>query len=421
MSIASPCNLPLPRRSLRGVGIAVVALAALGLPTALVVTSIVMPMPVWAQPREGKDSSKDAPAAKAALTVTTVAPQRSTLAQTLAANGSVAAWQETIIGAETQGLRLVEVAAQVGDRVKRGQVLARLSSETLSADVEATRANLAEAVAAVEEAAANAERARQLQSSGAISTQQIQQFTTLEATARARAQALRARLRADQVRLAQTRIVAPDDGVISARGATVGAVAQPGQELFRLIRAGRLEWRAEVPATELARLTPGTVARVTPAGGEAVQGTVRMVAPTVDAATRNGIVYVDLPQPGSARAGMFARGEFEFGTSQGLTLPQSAVLLRDGFSYVLKVDGDSKTRLVKVTTGRRVADRVEIVSGLDAQSNVVASGAGFLSDGDTVRVVNAAAPAATVTAPATTAPAKPAPPSAPPSAPAPSR
>jgi HlyD family secretion protein len=206
--------------------------------------------------------------------------------------------------------------------------------------------------------------------------------------------------------------------VVSARGATVGAVAQPGQELFRLIRSGRLEWRAEVPATELARLSPGTVARVTPAGGQAVQGTVRMVAPTVDAATRNGIVYVDLPQPGTARAGMFARGEFEFGSSQGLTLPQSAVLLRDGFSYVFRVDGENKTRMVKVTTGRRVADRVEIVSGLDAQAIVVASGAGFLSDGDTVRVVSAAAPANPAPAPATAAPTKPA---APPSAPTPSR
>ncbi len=206
--------------------------------------------------------------AQASLSVTLTSPVSGSLPQRLSANGSIAAWQEVIVGAETQGLRIVEVNAQVGERVKRGQLLARLSSDTLAADVAASRANIAEAEAAMQEAQANADRARQLQSSGAISAQQIQQYTTLEATARARASALRARLRADEVRLGQTRIVASDEGVISARTAVVGAVAQPGQELFRLIRGARLEWRAEVPASELSRLSTGTKVRVTPAGAE---------------------------------------------------------------------------------------------------------------------------------------------------------
>jgi HlyD family secretion protein len=119
-----------------------------------------------------------------------------------------------------------------------------------------------------------------------------------------------------------------------------------------------------------------------------------MVAPTVDSATRNGIVYVDLAPSRDARAGMFARGEFDIGQGQGLTLPQSAVLLRDGFSYVLRVGPDSKVSETKVAVGRRVGDRVEITSGLDANVRVVASGGGFLSDGDTVRVVDGPAPAA---------------------------
>lgn len=330
---------------------------------------------------------------KTALTVNLTSPQPTSLPQIISANGSVAAWQEAIIGAEAQGLRLLEVRAQVGDRVKRGQLLARLSSDTLAADVAATRASVAEAQATVEEARANAERARQLQASGAISAQQIQQYTTLEATARARASALRARQRADEVRLSQTRILAPDEGVISARLATVGAVVAPGQELFRLIRGARLEWRADVPASELARLSPGASVRVTPSGGETVLGKVRTVAPTVDASTRNGVVYVDLPQPGSARPGMFARGEFDVGTLNGLTLPQGAVLLRDGFAYVFRVGSDGKVIQTKVATGRRMGDRIEITSGLDAQARVVASGVGFLSDGDSVRVVTVATPA----------------------------
>jgi HlyD family secretion protein len=95
-------------------------------------------------------------------------------------------------------------------------------------------------------------------------------------------------------------------------------------------------------STDLVRLKPGMAVRVTPAGGEAITASVRMVAPTVDAATRNGIVYVDLPAPGVAKAGMFARGEFELGGAPALTLPQSAVLLRDGFAYVFTVGADNK-------------------------------------------------------------------------------
>ena len=161
-----------------------------------------------------------------------------------------------------------------------------------------------------------------------------------------------------------------------------------------MIRQGRLEWRGEVTASDMASLKPGMPVVVTPANGAGLKGTVRMVAPTVDATTRNGIVYVDLPANGTggvARAGMFARGEFEVGSGSGLTLPQSAVLLRDGFSYVLRVGADSKVSQVKVGVGRRVGDRIELTSGLAADARVVAAGGGFLADGDTVRVVDAAA------------------------------
>jgi HlyD family secretion protein len=330
-------------------------------------------------------------AAKPALTVTATTPQAGRWPITVAANGNITAWQEAVIGAEAAGLRMTEVRVNVGDRVKRGQVLALLSAETLAADAAAMRAGVAEAEAVQAEAAANAERARQLQASGAISTQQIQQYATAEATARARVTSLKAQLKSTEVRLAQSRIVAPDDGVVSARMATVGAVVQPGQELFRLIRKERLEWRADVAAAELARLKPGQKVNVVPAGGGAVAGTVRMVPPTVDAATRNGIVFVDLVSSGkdggTAKAGMFARGEFAVGEREGVTLPQSALVLRDGFHWVFAIGNDNKVRQLKVNVGTRVGERVEVVSGLPANARVVAQGAGFLADGDTVRVV----------------------------------
>lgn len=328
------------------------------------------------------------PAPKPALTVTAVVPQRLDWPHTLSANGNIAAWQEAIIGAEISSLRLTEVLVNVGDKVKKGQLLARLSSATVEADLAQSRAAVDEARATLAEARADADRARLLKPKGMISTQQFNQMVTAEQTGSARLVSAQARVRTDEVRLSQTRVVAQDDGVISARAATVGSLTQPGQELFRLIRGGRLEWRAEVTAEELGKLEPGTPAVLTAPDGTRVEGKVRMVAPTVDPNTRNALVYVDLaPAAGSAvRAGTFAHGAFELGRASALTLPQSAVLLRDGFSYVFRVEGD-KVFQTKVSVGRRDGERIEIVGGLDAGTSVVAQGAGFLADGDTVRVV----------------------------------
>lgn len=330
-----------------------------------------------------------------ALTVSTAQPQRTAVPVRLAANGNVAAWQEASIGAESNGLRLTDVRVNVGDVVKAGQVLATFSAETVQADVAQMRASLLEAQAHAAEAAANADRARSLQATGALSQQQIQQYTTAEQTAQARVEAAKATLSAHQLRLKYTQVLAPDSGVISARSATVGAVVGAGTELFRMVRKGRLEWRAEVTSAELRRVQPGAKVSVTAVSGAVAEGTVRMIAPTVDPQTRNALVYVDLPAHSDFRAGMFARGEFALGSSEALTVPQEALVVRDGFTYVFVVGADQRVQQRKVLTGRRVADRVEVLSGLDAEAPVAVRGAGFLNDGDLVRVV--AAPPASST------------------------
>ena len=330
--------------------------------------------------------------AKPALTVTTAQPMSGVLPIKLAANGNVAAWQEASIGAESSGLRVLELRASVGDIVRRGQVLATFAGESVQADVAQARANAMEASANVAEATANAERARALQPTGALSAQQISQYLTAEQTARARAESAKATLDAQLLRLKNTQVLAPDSGIISSRSATVGAVVGSGTELFRMIRQGRLEWRAEVTSAELGRIAVGTSANVTTASGAQVKGRVRMVAPTVDPQTRAALVYVDLPaSPGSAslvKAGMFAKGEFELGKTNALTVPQTAVLVRDGFSYVYTVGADNRVMQAKVQTGRLAGDRVEIMGGLKADARVVATGAGFLNEGDLVRVVD---------------------------------
>ncbi|MGF6525488.1 efflux RND transporter periplasmic adaptor subunit [Variovorax sp. PvP013] len=351
--------------------------------------------PEGGQAASAVEDGKGAPA-RPVLTVTVAAPETTELTVTLAANGNVAAWQEAIVGSESNGLRLAEVRANVGDVVKKGQVLARFSPETVNAEVAQSRASLAEARATAADAAGNAARARTLAQTGALSQQQINQYQTAEQTARARVTAAEAVLAAQQVRGRNTQVLAPDDGVISARAATVGGVVGAGTELFRLIRQGRLEWRAEVIATELGRIAIGTPAVVVAASGAQLQGKVRSIAPTVDPQTRAALVYVDLPAVpqatasgggGGFKAGMFARGDFQLGRTNAATVAQASVVPRDGFNHLMLLQGDDRVAQLRIETGRRVGDRVEVLTPLPANARVVVQGAGFLNDGDLVRVV----------------------------------
>jgi RND family efflux transporter MFP subunit len=325
--------------------------------------------------------------------VVAIHPKQQTLPDRLEANGNIAAWQEASLGAETGGLRLAEVRAEAGDAVKRGQVLAVFAEETPRAELAQARAALAEAEAAAREAAANAARARSVQATGALSAQQMGQYLSGEATAQARAQAARANVDLAEMRLKHTQVLASDDGVISLRSpqATLGAVVAQGQELFRLIRRNRLEWRAEVTAEELARLRPGLEATVKSAAGAVTRGRVRRVAPIVDAQSRNALVYVDLPasaiHDGGFKPGMFARGEFALGSRSALTVPRQALVVREGFSYVFLIGGDGHVRQAKVTVGARFGEVAEIRAGISADATLVGSGAGFLNDGDLVKVV----------------------------------
>jgi RND family efflux transporter MFP subunit len=206
------------------------------------------------------------------------------------------------------------------------------------------------------------------------------------------------------LRLKYTRIVASDSGIVSARSATLGTVVTQGQELFRLIRQSRLEWRAEVTAADLAlvrtrqavtvRVRSNGAADQAAAAGGTTQGRVRLIGPTVDAQTRNALVYVELPGALAAgmRPGMFASGEFHLGSKPALTIPQASLVLRDGFNYVFVLGAGNRVTQTKVQLGRREGERFEVLSGIADSQTLIASGAAFLADGDTVRVGDAAAP-----------------------------
>lgn len=324
-----------------------------------------------------REPSRAPTAAKpaAALTVTDAAARRALWPMTVEASGSIAPWHEASIGTQIGGYQLIDVRVNVGERVRRGQVLARLDPSLLNAEE-------AELRAGYDQAEANRQRALSLQTSGGVSDQDVLQYVTQARTAAAA-------LAAKRLQLRYTSVVAPDDGVISARTATLGAVVPAGQEFFRLIRQGRLEWRGELTAPQLARVNSGQQITLDLPDGTQATARVRQTAPILDERSRLGIVYADIAGGSSARAGMYAHGRIELAETPAMIVPAQSVVIRDGRNYVLKLAKPAaapRVSLQPVTTGRRRGDEVEIVRGLAEANRVVVEGAGFLNDGDVVRL-----------------------------------
>jgi len=315
------------------------------------------------------------------LTVTAATPRRMMWSETVEVSGAIVPWQEAIIAAQITGPQITEVLAEVGDQVKKGQVLARLDKALLRADE-------AVLLATFEQADANHKRALSLREKGFISEQNILSLETQMRTSRAQ-------LDAKRVQLRYADVVAPDDGVVSARTATLGAVAT-NQELFRLIRQNRLEWRGELPAKHLQAVKIGQeVTLALPSGGMA-KAIVRQNAPALTADARLGVVYADVAPGSEARAGMYATGRINVGAHEALVIPAEAVVLRDGRSFALELEGNDanagKVIFRGVETGRRDGNDVEIMSGLSDTARVAVRGSGFLNDGDHVRIVGAPKP-----------------------------
>lgn len=310
-----------------------------------------------------------------ALTVTIARAEVRNWSGSISAPGNITPWQESIIGAQVAGLRLAQLHAQVGDVVKRGQVLARYDADLLQTE-------LAQLSASVEQAEANKARALRLKGTGSLSEQEILNSVTLAATTAAQ-------LAAKRLQIGYATVRAPDDGIISARSATLGSVAQNGQELFRLIRGQRLEWRGELTAPQLAQIGLGQTVRLQLPDSKTAQARVRQIAPSFDAQTRLALVYADILPGSSARAGMYAQGEFALAERQALVLPAAAIVLRDGRPQVLLLENGNRVKIARVQLGRRQGGEVEVVQGINAGQSVVLQGAGLLNDGDTVLVAGA--------------------------------
>ncbi|MEO8160629.1 MAG: efflux RND transporter periplasmic adaptor subunit [Arenimonas sp.] len=337
---------------------------------------------------EGAGAAAEAPsAADLAVTLAPVVSQR--LERGLLASGPVTPWEEMQLGVELSGLRVTALHVDVGQQVARGQVLLELDHRTLDSELRQADAGHAEAAAGVQLAQVNLKRGEGLAQAKLISAAAFDELRATLLLAQAREATTRAQRDGVQLRRDFATLRAPDAGVISRRNVQPGQVIAAGAELLALIRQGRLEWRPELAEAELARVQVGDLVRLKDAVGVAVEGRVRAVSPGVDSARRTGTVYAELPRPAGLKAGAFVEGHVLTDASPGLVVPAAAVVVRDGYPYVFTVDAQSRAHRVRVRTGERAGSLLEVLDGVAAGDRVVVGGAGFLGDGDRVRVVDA--------------------------------
>lgn len=351
------------------------------------VAALALGLVLWRALPGDPESSADV-RASSALTVEVVTPHVQTWRQTVAASGPLTAWQEVIVSPETGGLRITGLLVDVGGKVERGQLLAHLSDDSLRMDFRKQEASVAQASISLDQAMSDLKRAKIVEDSGALSAQQLDEYRVAEAKAKASLSSARAELDSIQLKLKQTRIVAPDDGFVSSKSAVLGNVVNAGAELFRLVRKSRVEWRPELDARQLSLIRIGQSVTVVLPDGTQVRGDVREIAPTLSEKTGRAIVYVNLPTDSPARPGMFASGTIVLGSKPAVTLPQSAIVSRDGRAYIFVVDRQNRAHSRAVTTGRRQGELIEILTPIDDGTRIVASGGAFLSENAQVTLVS---------------------------------
>ena len=373
---------------------------------------LTMPLPLQAQ-----TAGQAAPVA-AGPSVSVTQAQTTEIVQSVVVSGSVVARDEILVAPEVDGLAIIELLAQEGDKVAEGQVLARLSRVTLDvqkaqndAQIARAEALMAQARAQIAEADANLvqannafDRTKALRESGNTSVETFDQRAAAARSGQARANSARQALAiasADlalaqaqgkdiAVKLARTEIKASRAGVVSRRTARLGAMASvlpQTDPLFRIIADGAVELEAQVAEVELPKLKLGQGVAVTPAGAnDALAGTIRLIMPEVDKASRLGRVLVALDGNPPVAIGSFARGIIETGRKRAVTLPLSAITYNRAGATVQSVK-DGKVTTKPVTLGLVGHGRAEIVSGIAEGETVVARAGTFVRDGDIVTPV----------------------------------
>jgi RND family efflux transporter MFP subunit len=333
-------------------------------------------------------------------TVTVAVATLQNLPRTVTASGTVSAWEEVPVGAETGGLTATGVFVDEGSYVRQGQPLVQLNDALLKAQLRQQQAAVQTAQANAARDQAALERAQELKERGFLSQASLDTALANKRASDANLVAAQASLSETRTRLAQAAVRAPVSGLVVSRNVTRGQIVGAGTELFRIVRDGRLELDAQVPETELALVRAGQPATISSDEVGETTGQVRVVTPEVNAENRLGVARIALAG-GGFRPGMFARARIEVGAQPAVTVPTASVLYRENRAGVFVMGADGRARFQPVAVLSRGADRTA-VSGLQAGVRVVVEGAGFLGDGDRVTVApaRAAAPAAPAARPA---------------------
>ena len=364
-------------------------------------------------------STIDAPSADDVARAPVVTVAEASLAEVVArvsVSGTLVAAEEVLVNTRVNGYAIESLAVEIGDAVAAGDVLAVLDDSGPAAQLAQAEAELARATAAIgqaqgqidaaaasrTEADASLERTERLRRSGNVSQATLDQARAASSSARAnlvsarngldvaRAQRTAAESQRDlaALTLERTEITAPVAGIVSARNARLGEIASGGGEpLFRLIRRGELELAVEIVETDLGGIDRGDTARVNVAGVGAVDGEVRLIAPTVDRRSRLGTVRIALPAKEGLRAGLSASGWIITDRREAITVPASAVLTRELESSVQIVEDGVVARRDVVAGILSEDGRREILDGLEGGEQVIARAGAFFVDGDVVRPV----------------------------------
>lgn len=320
--------------------------------------------------------------------VTVSAPGLRPVATRVSFTGTIAARYDMPIGADGEGGRITAVNVDVGDTVRKGQVLARLDDSVLRPQVARLRAALEEARAQAALSQAEYRRAQGVEAAGALSAEEIERRRAAAVTDAARVEVAAAQLAEAEARLERTWIRAPADGVVLTRNAEVGQTAVPGGEpLFRLAKDGEVELRGKVAEQDLPALAVGQSADVYLTGiPTPFKGRVRLLGAVIDPQTRLGEVRIALPPHPALRPGAFARAEVVVSEAQLPVLPQTAVLSDTRGNYVFVVNGDNVVERRDVRVGGTVREGIVIASGLDGNERIVTTAGGFLREGEIVAV-----------------------------------
>jgi RND family efflux transporter MFP subunit len=325
-------------------------------------------------------------APKPALTVSAEVVQTLDLNRQVEASGTVAAWRDVPVGAEAGGLTAVEVNVDEGSRVTAGQVLVRLDDRLLQAQVRQQRAAVASAKATLAKNEAALKRSQKLETQGYLAKANLDIAIADQQTAEAQVQTAEGSLAETLAKLDQTVIRAPVSGLVSSRTVVKGQIVTIGAELLRIVRDDQLELNAQIPEADLPLVRAGATARVTDEQGHSTTGRVRLVTPQVDTQTRLALARITLPVGSGFSSGEFGRAVIDAGQAPTVAVSQDAIVFRDGKPNVLVIDQTNHLHQRAVATGERGQGYVAILSGLSAGERVAVAGAGFLGEGDLVRI-----------------------------------